>query len=52
VKSLSGARLILDQGGRDMTFTIDRQTDVLARGGTRATKNAGGSVPITDIVHG
>jgi hypothetical protein len=51
VKSISGARLILDQGGHDMTFTIDRQTDVLARGGTRATKNAGGKVPITDIVH-
>ena len=51
VKSISGSRLILDQGGRDMTFTIDRETDVLARGATRATKQAGGSIPITDIVH-
>ena len=51
VKSISGARLILDQGGHDMTFTIDHETDVLARGGTRATKNAGGGVRITDIVH-
>ena len=51
VKSISGASLILDQDGRDLTFTIDRETDVLARGGTRATKNAGGSVAITNIVH-
>ena len=51
VKSISGARLILDQGGRDVTFTIDRETDVFARGATRATKNAGGRIPITDILH-
>ena len=51
VKSISGASLILDQNGRDVTFTIDRETDVLARGATRATKKAGGSIPITDIVH-
>lgn len=51
VKSISGAKLILDQDGRDVAFTIDRETDVLARGGTRATKSAGGSVPITDILH-
>ena len=51
VKSISGNTLILDQGGRDMTFTVDRDTDVLAAGGTRATKSAGGSLPITDAVH-
>ena len=51
VKSISGNALILDQNGRDVRFTLDRETDVLAIGATRATKKAGGSVPITDLVH-
>ena len=51
VKSISGNALILDQDGRDMRFTLDRNTDVVAVGATRATKQAGGSVPITDLVH-
>ena len=51
MKSISGNALILDQNGRDVRFTLDRETDVLAIGATRATKKAGGSVPITDLVH-
>ena len=51
VKSISGNALILDQNGRDVRFTLDRETDVLAIGATRATRKAGGSVPITDLVH-
>lgn len=51
VKSISGNTLILDQDGRDMTFSIDRETDVLAVGGTRATRRANGALPITDFVH-
>ena len=51
VKSISGNALILDQDGHDLTFAIDRDTDVLAAGGTRATKKAGGSQPITEFVH-
>ena len=51
VKSISGNTLVLDQNGRDMTFTVDRDTDVLAVGGTRATKKAGGTLPFTDLVH-
>lgn len=51
VKSISGNTLILDQDGRDMTFTVDRDTDVLTVGGTRATRRAGGALPITDFVH-
>lgn len=51
VKSISGNALILDRDGRDLTFTIDRNTDVLVAGGTRATKKAGGSQPITEFVH-
>jgi hypothetical protein len=51
VKSISGNSLILDQDGHDLTFAVDRDTDVLAVGGTRATKKAGGSQPITNFVH-
>jgi hypothetical protein len=51
VKSINGNALILDQDGHDLTFAIDRDTDVLAVGGTRATKKAGGSQPITEFVH-
>lgn len=51
VKSISSNALILDRDGRDMTFTLDRNTDVVAVGGTRAAKRAGGAQPITDLVH-
>ena len=51
VKSINGNALILDRDGRDMKFTINRDTDVFASGATRATKKAGGSLPITDLVH-
>ena len=51
VKSISGNALILDQDGHDLKFAIDRDTDVLVAGGTRATKKAGGSQPITNFVH-
>jgi len=51
VKSISGNALILDKDGHDLKFAIDRDTDVLVAGGTRATKKAGGSQPITNFVH-
>lgn len=51
VKSISGHVLTLDAGGRDMTFMVDDNTHVLARGAGRATRNAGGSLPITGLVH-
>ena len=51
VKSISGNALILDQDGHDLAFAIDHDTDVLVAGGTRATKKAGGSQPITNFVH-
>jgi hypothetical protein len=51
VKSISGNTLVLDRDGRDVRFTLDRDTDVFAIGATRATKKAGGSLPITDLVH-
>jgi hypothetical protein len=51
VKSINGTSLILEQDGRDLTFALDRDTDVVAAGGTRATRKAGGALPITDLVH-
>ena len=51
VKSINGNALILDRDGRDMKFIVNRDTDVFAIGATRATKKAGGSLPITDLVH-
>lgn len=51
VKSIVGRELTLDVGGYNMTFIVDDNTDVLARGLGRATRNAGGGVPITDLVH-
>ena len=47
VKSISGNALILDKDGHDLKFAIDRDTDVLVAGGTRATKKAGGSQPVS-----
>ena len=51
VKAITGKTLTVEQSGRDLTFVIDRDTDVIARGGTRATRKGGGSVPITQLVH-
>jgi hypothetical protein len=51
VKSIAGRVLLVDVDGRDMTFMVDDNTDVLARGAGHATRNAGGSLPIADLVH-
>jgi hypothetical protein len=51
VKSISGHVLTLTAGGRDMTFIVDDNTHILAKGAGRATRKAGGSLPITDLVH-
>jgi hypothetical protein len=50
VKSIVGRELTLDVGGHDMTFAVDENTDVLSRGAGRATRNAGGGLPVTDLV--
>lgn len=51
VKSVSPSQLIIDDGGRELTFGISRDTDVLVRGATKATKAAGGKSEITTYVH-
>jgi hypothetical protein len=52
VRSISGHVMTIQAEGRDMTFIVDENTQVLARGAGRATRNAGGGLPITDLVHG
>jgi hypothetical protein len=50
VKSVSADSLTLSDGGKDMTFTIDKSTNVVGRGvGTKAAPT-GGKAPITDLV--
>lgn len=51
VKLVTASQLIIDDNGREMTFAITRDTNVLARGASTATKAAGGSTPITTFVH-
>jgi hypothetical protein len=51
VKAVTASQLIIDAGGRDMTFAITGNTNVLAKGASTATKAAGGSTAITTFVH-
>jgi hypothetical protein len=51
VKSVTQSQLTVAADGRDFTFAINSDTDVLARGATKATKAAGGSTAITTFVH-
>jgi hypothetical protein len=51
VRSIAGPVLTLDVDGREMTFIVDHSTGVLARGASRATRRAGGGLPIADLVH-
>ena len=51
VKSVTQSQLTVTGDGRDFTFAINRDTEVLARGASKTTKAAGGSTPITSFVH-
>ena len=51
VKVVTTSQLVIDNGGRELSFAITGDTDVLARGATKATKAAGGGTPITTFVH-
>jgi hypothetical protein len=51
VKTVTASQLTIDDNGRELTFAITGDTNVLARGATKATKAAGGSTPITTFVH-
>jgi len=51
VKSVTDSQVVIDAGGREMTFAISGDTNVLAKSATKATKAAGGSTTITTFVH-
>jgi hypothetical protein len=51
VTSVTSSHLTIDNNGRAMTFGITSDTEVLARGASKATKAAGGSTSITTFVH-
>jgi hypothetical protein len=51
VTSISGSRMTINSGGKDLTFAITGDTDVIARGASTATKAAGGSTQLSTFVH-
>jgi hypothetical protein len=51
VKLVTDSQVVIDAGGREMTFAISGDTNVLAKGATKATKAAGGSTTIATFVH-
>jgi hypothetical protein len=51
VTSVSASHLTVAVDGRDITFAITGDTDVLVKGATKATKAAGGGTPLTTFVH-
>jgi hypothetical protein len=51
VKAVSPSQLVIDDGGRELSFGISGDTNVLAKGATKTTKAAGGSTTISSFVH-
>ena len=51
VTLVTPSQLTIDDGGRAVTFGISHDTDVLAKGATKATKAAGSKTSITTFVH-
>ena len=51
VTAVSASQMTIASDGHDVTFAIDRDTDVLAKGASTATKAAGGSTTLTSFVH-
>ena len=51
VKAVTLSQITLDSSGKDLTFAINGDTDVLARGASKTTKAAGGKTTIADFVH-
>jgi hypothetical protein len=51
VTRVTASQLTIADNGRELTFAITSDTDVVARGASTATKSAGGSTPITTFVH-
>jgi hypothetical protein len=50
VKSVTGTSLVVTDSGKDMTFMVDKDTKVVAKGAGTATQAAGGSIAFTKLV--
>jgi hypothetical protein len=50
VKSAAGRELTLDDGGRNLSFIVDDNTEVVVRGNGRAPRHTAGSLPINHFV--
>ena len=50
VKSVTGTSLVVTDNGKDLTFVVDKDTKVLAKGAGTATQAAGGSIAFTKLV--
>jgi preprotein translocase subunit YajC len=51
VTSVTATHVTVAANGRDMTFAVTGETDVLVKGATKATKAAGGTTQLTTFVH-
>ena len=51
VKSVSASHMTIASDGHDVTFAVTGDTDVLAKGASKATKAAGGGTRLTTFVH-
>ena len=50
VKSVTGTSMVVTDSGKDMTFAVDKDTKVVAKGAGTATQAAGGSIAFTKLV--
>jgi hypothetical protein len=50
VKSVTASTLVVTESGKDLTFAVDKDTRVLAKGAGTATQAAGGSIAFTKLV--
>ena len=50
VKSVTASSLVVTASGKDLTFAVDKDTRVLAKGAGTATQAAGGSIAFTKLV--
>ena len=50
VKTVTDTSLVITNSGKDLTFSVDAQTRVVAKGAGTATQAAGGKIPFTKLV--
>jgi Domain of unknown function (DUF5666) len=51
VTAVSASSMTVSSGGKDLTFAVTKDTDVLVKGATKATNAAGGSTTLSTFVH-